>query len=179
MVMQYIRDGLCGKDKNGKIILPDGKWIPRTLPGKIMKEQIDNWHILNPGQKHNANPHIATHLFEIKDAAVIQFELHPEVLESISKVEEIKDDEEDGNKLKQLHAIEAHAAEICKHMEKKKKTVCFDGAEFPKQLDITKPQASTPVSAALNPTTTSPSDTTAKSSSTPPSGKTLLLYSAI
>jgi hypothetical protein len=47
---EYINAGKCRRDQQGKIILSNGAWIPRDMPGKCFKERIDEWHRRNPGQ---------------------------------------------------------------------------------------------------------------------------------
>ena len=45
---QYVTDGKCKKNAEGKIVLPNGQFCPRAIPGRWIKERIDEWHKRNP-----------------------------------------------------------------------------------------------------------------------------------
>ncbi|THH06592.1 hypothetical protein EW146_g9567 [Bondarzewia mesenterica] len=49
-VKDYIRQGKCRHNPEGKVILSLGAFIPRSIPGLWLKERIDEWHHHNPGQ---------------------------------------------------------------------------------------------------------------------------------
>jgi hypothetical protein len=44
----YIAKGKCKKNANGKVVLPNGQFTPRNIPGRFIKERIDEWHRRNP-----------------------------------------------------------------------------------------------------------------------------------
>jgi hypothetical protein len=44
----YIAKGKCKKNADGKVVLPNGQFTPRNIPGRFIKEQIDEWHHHNP-----------------------------------------------------------------------------------------------------------------------------------
>jgi hypothetical protein len=46
----YIKQGKCKRNIEGRITLPSGAFIPRDIPGKCFKERLDEWHHRNPGQ---------------------------------------------------------------------------------------------------------------------------------
>ena len=46
----YIKQGKCKRNIEGRITLPSGAFIPRDIPGKCFKERLDEWHSRNPGQ---------------------------------------------------------------------------------------------------------------------------------
>ena len=47
-VAEYIQKGLCQKNAEGFIVLPNGNRIStRDTPGKNLKERLDNWHKTN------------------------------------------------------------------------------------------------------------------------------------
>ena len=61
-VAEYIQKGLCQKNKDGFIVLPNGSRIStRDTPGKDLKERIDNWHQANGGAQVSTNFVGATH----------------------------------------------------------------------------------------------------------------------
>jgi hypothetical protein len=47
---EYIALGKCRRNQEGKIVLPGGGLIMRSMPGNNMRERIDEWHNQNPGQ---------------------------------------------------------------------------------------------------------------------------------
>jgi hypothetical protein len=50
-VEQQIREGKCKRNAEGKVVLPSGAFVPKTiLPGALLSERIEEWHRLNPGQ---------------------------------------------------------------------------------------------------------------------------------
>ncbi|EED82015.1 predicted protein [Postia placenta Mad-698-R] len=62
-----IRDGKCKRNTDGKIVLPNGSFCPRTIPGLTIRDRIDEWHRRNP-----AAPAAPTMLFEIDDRSTVQ-----------------------------------------------------------------------------------------------------------
>lgn len=53
----YIQKGLCQKNTDGFIVLPNGNRISaRDTPGKNLKEKLDNWH------KTNGNPQVSSNM---------------------------------------------------------------------------------------------------------------------
>ncbi|EED82694.1 predicted protein [Postia placenta Mad-698-R] len=62
-----IRDGKCKRNTEGKIVLPNGSFCPRTIPGLTIRDRIYEWHRRNP-----AAPAAPTMLFEIDDRSTVQ-----------------------------------------------------------------------------------------------------------
>jgi hypothetical protein len=50
MLVQYIIDGKCKKNAEGKVVLPSGAFPPRSLGGRNLSERIDEYHRRNPKQ---------------------------------------------------------------------------------------------------------------------------------
>jgi hypothetical protein len=44
---QYITDGKCKRNQDNKIVLLNGMFVPRAIPGIWIKERIDEWHRRN------------------------------------------------------------------------------------------------------------------------------------
>lgn len=44
---QYIKEGRCAKNDEGKMILPGNIYVSGRMPGRNMKERIDYWHHTN------------------------------------------------------------------------------------------------------------------------------------
>ncbi|KAF8232125.1 hypothetical protein L208DRAFT_1273557 [Tricholoma matsutake] len=65
MVCQsYLNEGKCKRNAEGKIVLPNRQFTPRSIPGRFIKECIDKWWKHNP----DATP-AATLLFSIAPSA--------------------------------------------------------------------------------------------------------------
>jgi hypothetical protein len=50
LVGDYIRAGKCKRNHEGKVVLPTGAFVPREIPGTLLRERIDEWHHRNPNQ---------------------------------------------------------------------------------------------------------------------------------
>jgi hypothetical protein len=44
----YITNKKCKRNPEGKIVLPNGQYTPRSIPGRFIKDRIDKWHKRNP-----------------------------------------------------------------------------------------------------------------------------------
>jgi hypothetical protein len=44
----YITNKKCDRNLEGKIVLPNGQYTPRSIPGRFIKDRIDEWHKHNP-----------------------------------------------------------------------------------------------------------------------------------
>ncbi|KAF8223469.1 hypothetical protein L208DRAFT_1517424, partial [Tricholoma matsutake] len=44
----YINNGKCKKNAEGKVVLPNGQFTPRNIPGHCIKDRIDEWICQNP-----------------------------------------------------------------------------------------------------------------------------------
>jgi hypothetical protein len=44
----YITNEKCKRNPEGKIVLPNGQYTPRSIPGWYIKDRIDEWHKHNP-----------------------------------------------------------------------------------------------------------------------------------
>ena len=49
-VAEDTKSGLCKRNIEGRVTLPSGAFVPREIPGKYLKERIEEWHRRNPGQ---------------------------------------------------------------------------------------------------------------------------------
>jgi len=49
-VEEYIKQGKCRRNHEGKVILSTGAYVPRDIPGEHLRDRIDEWHRRNPGQ---------------------------------------------------------------------------------------------------------------------------------
>ena len=45
-----IKEGKCKRNIEGKIVLPSGAYVPREIPGTLLKERIEEWHRRHPNQ---------------------------------------------------------------------------------------------------------------------------------
>jgi hypothetical protein len=44
----YITNEKCKRNREGKIVLPNGRYTPHSIPGRFIKDRIDEWHKRNP-----------------------------------------------------------------------------------------------------------------------------------
>jgi len=50
LVLKYIDEGKIHRNQEGCVMLSSGAYIPRSVPGRWISEQVDKWHRRNPGQ---------------------------------------------------------------------------------------------------------------------------------
>ena len=50
IVAEFMRAGKCTRNVEGKVTLPSGAFVPREIPGRWLKDRIDEWHRRNPNQ---------------------------------------------------------------------------------------------------------------------------------
>ena len=53
-VEEDIRGGKCKKNQEGRVVLPNGFYVARTVPGRWMRDRIFEWHRQNPGSQTTA-----------------------------------------------------------------------------------------------------------------------------
>jgi hypothetical protein len=46
--VDYFTNEKCKRNLEGKIVLPNGQFTPRSIPGRFIKDCIDEWHKRNP-----------------------------------------------------------------------------------------------------------------------------------
>jgi hypothetical protein len=44
----YLTNEKCKRNPEGKIVFPNGQYTPRSIPGRFIKDRIDEWHKRNP-----------------------------------------------------------------------------------------------------------------------------------
>ena len=47
VTQELIRNGECMINPDGKIVLPNGQYVPRNIPGKNLRERFKEWHKRN------------------------------------------------------------------------------------------------------------------------------------
>ncbi|KAF8151279.1 hypothetical protein BJ912DRAFT_894393 [Pholiota molesta] len=50
IVDDYTRAGKCKRNAENKVVLPSGGFVPRTIPGTLLRDRIEEWHRRNPNQ---------------------------------------------------------------------------------------------------------------------------------
>ena len=50
IIEEFIRFGKCKRNPKGKVVLPSGAMVPRSITGTWLHDRIDEWHRQNPGQ---------------------------------------------------------------------------------------------------------------------------------
>lgn len=121
---QYIREGKCARNAEGRIALPNGDDIPRGLRGRWLRERLDSYHEVFGGlAKRDTPPHITAALYEIfPDTEIMQME--------VSRIEEIDEDPD----LARVAILQAELKKVEEKLQEKKKfkkAVRFDGVDVP------------------------------------------------
>lgn len=153
---QYIRDGICQRNEDGRIVLPNGRYIPKVITGKVLKERFDKWHAQYPGNRlvsttsvsADPAPVVSSNFVSISDIPTVEsdFDTEAQVLHSMAFD---TDDTED-----QIKVLEAEVLRL-------RKRVRFDGVEVPsrnkgKAKEATLPQPVTIDKPASTKPTTKP-----------------------
>ena len=63
VVADYIKAGKCKRSADSRVVLPSGASVSRGTPGTWLRDRIDEWHRINPGQM------AAAMLFEVTAAS--------------------------------------------------------------------------------------------------------------
>ena len=50
VVDEYVLAGKCRRNFEGKVVLSTGAFVPRDIPGTLLRERVDEWHHRNPNQ---------------------------------------------------------------------------------------------------------------------------------
>jgi hypothetical protein len=53
VVDEYIKVGKARRNHEGKVVLSTGAFVPRDIPGRLLKERIDEWHRRHLNQMEN------------------------------------------------------------------------------------------------------------------------------
>lgn len=74
---QYLQSGQVIKNTAGRIVLPDGRYPPRHIPGNNMQERVDNWWAQEGilGRDAPAQEVVSTNYLEGFDECVFQFDV--------------------------------------------------------------------------------------------------------
>ena len=72
IVDDYIRAGKCMRNDEGKVVLPNGNYVSREIPGKTLQERVEEWHRRNPNNLGAA----ITLLHTIKEEALALAQIH-------------------------------------------------------------------------------------------------------
>jgi hypothetical protein len=51
LCQSYITNGKCKKNAEGKVVLLSGQYCPCSIPGRFIKDRINEWHKRNPTSK--------------------------------------------------------------------------------------------------------------------------------
>ncbi|KAJ3473253.1 hypothetical protein NLI96_g13075 [Meripilus lineatus] len=72
-VEEDIRNGRCKRSADGRVVLPSGAVIPGSMPGETMRDRLNEWHRLNPGQL--AQVTAGTMMLEVSEPSRAMFSL--------------------------------------------------------------------------------------------------------
>jgi hypothetical protein len=62
----YITNEKCKRNLEGKIVLPNGQYTLRSIPGRFIKDRIDEWHKRNPVKSTSSSL-----MYEVNTAATL------------------------------------------------------------------------------------------------------------
>ncbi|KLO04442.1 hypothetical protein SCHPADRAFT_947689 [Schizopora paradoxa] len=133
----YIDKGLAGRNKRGKVCLPNGYFVPGYVQGATLKERIDNYHRMSVSggsgvsgatagslKERDPPPHLSANLLELSEIQLTG--------SGGATIEEISDDEVELERLQaQVLAMEKKVAQ----KNKPQKKVTFDGVVIPVRPD--------------------------------------------
>jgi hypothetical protein len=88
-VEEFINDGRCKKNIEGKIVLPSGTFVPNSIQGSSLANRIDKWHAQNPGQKAQVTQPATGLLFE--STGVMSYDVPARIEEDVE--EEVREAE--------------------------------------------------------------------------------------
>jgi Protein of unknown function (DUF4100)/Aspartyl protease len=49
VVEEFIKAGKCKRNHENKVVLPNGSFVSRSVPGRYLRDRIEEWHNRNPG----------------------------------------------------------------------------------------------------------------------------------
>lgn len=81
----YELKGLAKRNAEGRIVLPSGAFVPRDITGVCLKDRIDEWHRLNPGQVakgHMMYGILSNAIPEETKVTITTRNSHPEILQT-------------------------------------------------------------------------------------------------
>jgi hypothetical protein len=95
--VQYLTDGKICRNQEGKVVLPSGSFVPRSIPGITLHDRVDEYHKWNPNQtvtgvlSSNTNPQSNQLMYSIGPAPlslpspVISQNVNAQIVDNISK----------------------------------------------------------------------------------------------
>ena len=78
VAQQYLEQGTVSQNANGKLTLPDGRFLPRSIAGRNMRERLDNfWRSEGITREFDSRNVVATNFLEGPDECVFAFDVAP------------------------------------------------------------------------------------------------------
>jgi hypothetical protein len=119
---ELVRDGKCIRSENGRLLLPNGNWLPRNIQGKNLKEKFEAYHNQNVSSRSTPRrdvtpPPVSNNIFEIFEETVSTGGSGAAAYHSA-----VETDSEDDSDRFEVLGVEA---------PKPKKKLRFDGVELP------------------------------------------------
>ena len=124
---EYHKQGMLIKNEYGRIVLPDGRYPPRNIPGKNMKERIDRFWQEQDIQQNG--PTVSTNFLETEDDFI--FSINAALFDENDASEEPEDSSYD-ERIQVLQA-QLNSLKDAKASGTGQKRVKFDGVELPKR----------------------------------------------
>ncbi|KAJ8582519.1 hypothetical protein M405DRAFT_750128 [Rhizopogon salebrosus TDB-379] len=108
VVDEDINLGRCACNQEGRLVLPNGSFLPRTIPGATMRDRFNEWHKRNPGTQSQDTPSGSSMMFSegTHPLPIPSFSLsHADRVASIAKeLAGLQDEEDLGPQVAQLVA---------------------------------------------------------------------------
>ena len=137
-VNEYIQAGKCARNAEGRLVLPNGWFVPNSIPGRNLMERIDNYHAANPpANVHSVNIiEEAPSVSDTTDAATAL--MHDEV------------DESDDELNQEIEQLEILLGEVKKKANAGRRTK-FDGVVIPTKTGPPRAAQRAPPSKTIEP----------------------------
>ena len=132
---QYLQQGKVVRNDVGRLVLPDGRYVPRSTPGRNMRERVDNLRASSGNQRRDGgnNDPVSTHFLEGPDEYIFSFDVSnaheessPISPEEAAVLEEINVMQARANSLREQRTLALQKAG--------KRPQQFDGVEVPRRV---------------------------------------------
>ncbi|PCH37007.1 hypothetical protein WOLCODRAFT_92235 [Wolfiporia cocos MD-104 SS10] len=70
-VEEDMRSGRVCWNSEGKVVLPNGSFVPRSIPGITIRNRVYEWHHRNPGNLATGQGNVSGNLLEISTAGAV------------------------------------------------------------------------------------------------------------
>ena len=127
---RYIQESRVQRNSEGKLVLPNGDYPSRNLPGRTMKEKVDNW-FQNEGIHRDNDQDVAqVHFVETADEVAISIDVSPTTSYRSPSGPSYEDDADFAEQLQICQTQEDSLQETNVFAGAKARKEVFDGVEI-------------------------------------------------